>query len=405
MKHFFVVVFASLFFFQTASAYDTQSFKDEDVWETLSKEPCLKPVIETQDWDRGLLIFYLHRYHRYRYPLHYFCHRGKPESEKEIRRLLDRWSWVVSYFKKKEMTMGISYRMRNNLPYLLRVVRGSPAERAGLLRGDTILAVDGKRPFGHKQADTILSLPPGHKAKIRIRRKESTLTVFLEARVIEIPEYDLFPLADYLYLRLYAIQGADEILEALRREYLNFPYRGLILDLRGCPGGSINAAARISGWFLGFSVAYLQTVPFEGKYYRKVLTFSHDDPLLRPVLNGGPVVTLVDKNTYSASEMIASALQDHERSPLIGSKTGGKGTITTLFNWTRDRDLMLSIALWYSPKGRMIEGKGIVPNLEPFADWEVTKRFREACGDHCFLLEEKEVQTALRLLENYHFSY
>ena len=250
----------------------------------------------------------------------------------------------------------------------LRVVSpidDTPAARAGIKAGDVIVAIDGK-PIDADNADSAsISLrgPPGSAVKLSVVRdgadapviitvKRDTIRIqSVRARLLE---------AGYGYLRLSTFQidtataMASHIADMVKLNH--GPLRGLVLDLRSNPGGLLNTAVEAADAFLDDGVI----VSTKGRlsYSNATFTASPGD-----VLNGAPIVVLVDGGTASASEVLTGALQDHKRALVVGSRTFGKGSVQTVLPLDNGDSIKLTTARYYTPSGKSIQARGIHPDI------------------------------------------
>jgi carboxyl-terminal processing protease len=171
----------------------------------------------------------------------------------------------------------------------------------------------------------------------------------------------------YLYVRLSQFQThtAEDLVKTVSRLKGQGPVRGLILDLRNNPGGVLNAAVAVSDAFLDNGLI----VYTEGRVKDSQLRFqaAPDD-----VLDGAPMVVLVNGGSASASEIVAGALQDHKRAVVMGRQTFGKGSVQTIIPINERTALKLTTARYFTPKGRSIQADGIKPDIE-LADVKVAK--------------------------------
>ncbi|MEK7188023.1 MAG: S41 family peptidase [Patescibacteria group bacterium] len=396
-----VCLFAFLLFAPLAA--HGQKVSLDEVWWKLSEEPCLRSIVEKRDAELGMLIYLLHSRHRYHYPLRDFCFNGKSFTREEIQGFMDKWSYIKEKKKKTRSsppTFNLRFMVVDGLPLLIYVDRDGPAFEAGLRRGDLLMSLDGTRFRGMNQALKLFSLPPGRVATIAFWRDGITRHTEVDTRVSRTPTYRMYRFGSYVYLEVNELRmDYQRIRHDLRRAYLDFPFSGIILDFQGCIGGYVYEAELVSGWFLGDTTNYLETVPTKNTYFQEVQTLTIKDHLLEQTLKSVPLVVLVSRDTFSACEIIAGAVQHHKRALLIGSRTGGKGTILTPFDWTAGRKLFLATSLWYTPNGTTVEDRGLDPDLGPESHPEVIEKFRNTCDDACDLLEHPEMQTAFYLLD------
>lgn len=251
----------------------------------------------------------------------------------------------------------------------LRVVSpidGTPAARAGIKAGDVIVAIDGK-PIEADNADGAsigLRGPPGTQVKLKVLREgvAAPLLITVQRDVVKIESVRTRLLEPgYGYVRLSAFQvdtAADmqEQIAALVKQD-GVPLHGIVLDLRSNPGGLLNAAVEAADAFLEQGV--IVTTRGRLAYSNAKFTASPGD-----VLNGAPIVVLVDGGTASASEVLAGALHDQHRARIVGSRTFGKGSVQSVLPLDNGDSIKLTTARYYTPSGKSIQARGIRPDVE-----------------------------------------
>ncbi|HEY64220.1 MAG TPA: S41 family peptidase [Caldilineae bacterium] len=239
---------------------------------------------------------------------------------------------------------------------------GQPAYEAGIRRGDIIIKVDGQDITGMSLSEAIQLIrgPKGTTVRLTIKRpgEPELLEIKVVRDRIEIPvvEYKMLD-DDIAYLKLSEFNSrSPELVRHALRELLRQKPKGLILDLRGNPGGLLDAAVEIASQFVG-----------EGNILIERFKDGHERTY--PARRGGlateiPLVVLVNDGSASASEIVAGAIQDAGRGPLIGTTTFGKGSVQVPHYLSDGSLLRVTTALWFTPKGRDIEGKGLEPDIE-----------------------------------------
>ena len=251
----------------------------------------------------------------------------------------------------------------------------SPAERAGVKAGDTIVRIDGKTV----QSDDLDGAVGRLRGKVGSEIKLSVvhegqidpvdLTLKREViRVASVRGRLLEP--GYAYVRVSQFQ-ADTGMQLHRRiERLQkdnkAPLQGLVLDLRSNPGGLLTSAVEVSDIFLSDGVI----VTTKGRLKEADLSF-HASP--GDALNGAPLVVLVDNGTASAAEIVAGALKDNHRALLMGRRTFGKGSVQTVLPLDADHAVKLTTARYYTPNGGSIQAAGIQPDIA-LADLALSQR-------------------------------
>jgi len=239
--------------------------------------------------------------------------------------------------------------------------KGQPAERAGLRSGDIVLAVDGTTLQGLNlyEAIALIRGPKGTMVNLTIERKgiEQPFDIEVERARIEIPVVETEMLEGniaYISLFEFSEPAPARFREALQELLAKEP-RGLILDLRGNPGGYLGVAVDIGSEFISEGLILRQRAKGE----QEVEHPAKGDGVALDV----PLVVLVDGGTASASEIVAGALQDHERAVLIGKQTFGKGTVQVGYGLSDGAELRITIAHWFTPDGRAIEKEGLTPDI------------------------------------------
>ncbi len=246
--------------------------------------------------------------------------------------------------------------------------RGSPAEKAGILPGDVVRAVDGESTEGWSVTDAVKRIrgPAGEPVTLTIEHSDGEtedVTVTRDTIVVptvftrEVQDASGALVEDLAYIELQ--QFTEQTVEALRTELKHVQeagYKGLILDLRRNPGGALDATIEVADIFLDGGVVLTQ-VDRDGNetVYRAKAGGEATDI---------PVVVLVGPGSASGSEVVAGALRDNDRATLIGEKTFGKGSVNHLRELSDGGALYVTIARWLTPGGEQIEGVGLQPNIQ-----------------------------------------
>jgi carboxyl-terminal processing protease len=261
--------------------------------------------------------------------------------------------------------IGAYVEQRESQIAIVSVLPGAPAERAGLRASDVILAIDGRSTEGMALFDaiTLIRGPRGTTVKLTILHPDAPGPVEVEvtrAR-INVPTVEARSLADgeigYIQLFQFNERAPDEFKTALRRLLRDNP-RGLILDLRNDPGGYLNVAIDIASQFIGDGAILIERNKDGGEEIDQARSGGlATDP-------GLPLVVLVNKGSASASEIVAGAIQDRGRGVLIGETTFGKGSVQISRDLSDKSELRVTIAHWYTPNGRQIQGVGLTPDIE-----------------------------------------
>lgn len=258
--------------------------------------------------------------------------------------------------------VGMQIGMKDGLITVIAPLKDSPAERAGVRKGDRIIAINGATTT-EMNIDKALYLIRGNVGEavtIKLLRegREDLFDVSIVREVIEIPTIDTEVRDGVFVIRLYGFpgNGADTFRRALR-EFVNFGSEKLIVDLRGNPGGYLEVAVDMASWFLpeGKVIVSEADGNGEGRVFRSkgYNAFVHDFHF----------VILVDGGSASASEIFAGALSQHGVATLVGTKTFGKGSVQELIPIGKDTSLKLTIARWIMPNGLNLSLGGIDPDV------------------------------------------
>jgi carboxyl-terminal processing protease len=260
--------------------------------------------------------------------------------------------------------VGLEIVERDGYITVVGPIPGSPGARAGIRAGDRIVEVDGTsiRGWASQEAVQILRGPAGSTVEVRIDRPavETPIEFTLERARIQLRSVSFATLlgdgVGYIPLSLFNETSGQEVraaADSLRAQGA----RALVLDLRGNPGGILEQGIGVADLFLPQRVVVAETRGQSREQNQALRTGSPDR------YEGVPLVVLVDRGSASAAEIVAGALQDHDRALVLGSTTFGKGSVQTLFSLTGGNVLKLTTARWYTPAGRSIE-RAVVPGEE-----------------------------------------
>jgi carboxyl-terminal processing protease len=252
--------------------------------------------------------------------------------------------------------VGMTVGPRNNKVIVIAPFAGTPAYRAGIHPGDIIAAVDGKPTDNMNTSDVadLLKGPKGTTVHITILREGAEKPLEFAVVRDEIPRYSvdlhflIRPGVGYMHIAQFNETTDKEVQEALNSFSQSGEMKGLILDLRQNPGGLLNEGVGVADKFLHkgqLIVSHHGRSSPERRY-----TAMHGD--------GGrdyPLVVLVNRGTASAAEIVAGAIQDHDRGLVVGETTFGKGLVQTVYPLSNDTGLALTTAKYYTPSGRLIQ--------------------------------------------------
>lgn len=261
--------------------------------------------------------------------------------------------------------LGIEVGMEDGFIKVISPIDDTPAQRAGIKAGDLIIRLDEKSVKGMMLNDAVKLMrgKPGSDIVLTVVREdeEKPLTITVTRDIITVKSVrgeTLEPGFGYIRISNFQSHTAEDLrklLEELKKENDN-SLSGLILDLRNNPGGILNAAVGVSDLFLDNGLI----VYTEGRIKDSKLKFNAKPS---DILRDAPIIVLVNGGSASASEIVAGALQDHERAIIMGERTFGKGSVQTILPMNDDAALKLTTARYYTPSGRSIQASGIEPDI------------------------------------------
>ena len=259
--------------------------------------------------------------------------------------------------------LGIEIIKEQNFIKVISPIDDTPASQAGIESGDLITNLDGTSVKGMSISDAVKIMrgEPETKIDITIIKKRSgeVIDLSLTRRLVKVSSVRQRYLEEgFGYLRIAQFQArtAQEVREAIIKLKDSGDLKGLIIDLRNNPGGILRASVDVADTFLDTGLIV---------YTSGRLQESQKRYEARPgdMLSGIPIVTLVNEGSASASEILAGALQDQERSIVIGTNTFGKGSVQTIIPITETRAVKLTTARYFTPNGRSIQAEGIIPDI------------------------------------------
>ena len=262
--------------------------------------------------------------------------------------------------------LGIEVGMEDGFVKVISPIDDTPAYRAGVEAGDLVIRLDDTPVKGMALSDAVKIMrgKPGTDIVLTIVRdgEDKPLKITITRDVIRVTSVKSEMLnSSYGYVRISQFQSrtGDNLREALEKleGSSDGPLKGLVLDLRNNPGGVLSAAVSVSDAFLKDGII----VYTEGRLDDAKLKFNAKPT---DILNGAPLVVLVNGGSASASEIVAGALQDHQRAIIMGQKTFGKGSVQTILPMDNGSALKLTTAKYYTPSGTSIQATGIAPDIE-----------------------------------------
>ena len=287
--------------------------------------------------------------------------------------------------------IGLQLGVKNKQITVISPIKATPAERAGLRPGDLILAVD-KKPTADLSIDEVVSMirgPKGTKVVLTITRKSSdgTKDVEIIRDIITVPSmaWDIKETPNgtkIAHIALY--QFSDTAYQDFKNaafDILNSGVSGIILDVRNNPGGLVNQATNIAGWFLDRGDLILIEQDKDGEKTE----FKSNGP---SNFVSYPLVVLINEGSASASEILAGALKDDRKTLMIGETSFGKGTVQKIVDFDDGSSLKVTIAKWFTPSGERIQDTGIEPDIKV-----------ELTGDDYDQGKDPQIERALQEIE------
>jgi carboxyl-terminal processing protease len=283
--------------------------------------------------------------------------------------------------------IGVTIGQRDGTIQVISVMDGYSAQRQGIVPGDRIISVDGVT-VGMKRPDEVRTLTrgePGTEVRVVIEREgePAPLQFVLIREEIQVKNVTYADFLDsgvaYIRLERFSRKAGDEVRQAIKELKLRGEIKGLVLDLRGNPGGLLDAAVDVVSKFVAGGSLVVSTKGRKSEADKRYV--SAEEPLLPAT----PLVVLTDRSSASASEIVAGALQDLDRAVVVGTRTFGKGLVQTVLPLNYGAQLKVTTARYYTPSGRSIQEidyrhrdkSGVV--VAPSPD-SLKKRFETAHG-------------------------
>jgi carboxyl-terminal processing protease len=261
--------------------------------------------------------------------------------------------------------IGVEVTAESGAIVVISPIDGSPALRAGIRAGDTILAVDGAAVDNARLADTIARIrgEPGTLVNLTVGRAAAPrpIEIAVERAIVAVHSVRhemLEPGIGYLRISQFSDTTGPDVGGALRalRQEADGGLRGLVLDLRNNPGGVLEAAVEVSDAFLDRGLIVSAEGRSEESRFR--MEAGAGD-----LAQGAPIAVLVNEGSASASEIVAGALRDNRRAKLLGRRTFGKGSVQTVMPLGGGQALKLTTSRYYTPSGASIHQRGLEPDI------------------------------------------
>jgi carboxyl-terminal processing protease len=317
--------------------------------------------------------------------------------------------------------IGIDVEKRKTRLVIISPIDGSPAARAGIQPGDVIKRIDGAEVANLEFDDVVSRMqgPPGSEVVLVIDRRGRDVTFRIKRERYELKPVEGKLVDGFGYIKIRVFSSTTDALLQEQLEQLGGKgqggLRGLVLDLRRNPGGLLDQGVKVADRFIAEGLI-VKTVGKGGRVMDEAQAHSRGTWL------GFPMVAIVDGATASAAEIVAGALQDHGRAVVLGTQTFGKGSVQTVIDLdgcgAKPCGLKITVARYYTPSGRSIQGQGITPNViveatAPPADpleadmpreRDLQKRLRNEQGERVAApkrLDDYQLQMALDYLRSW----
>lgn len=259
--------------------------------------------------------------------------------------------------------LGIEVGMEDGLILVITPIDDTPAQKAGIRAGDLIVSLDGEAVMGLSLSQAVEKMrgEPGTDIVIEIRRKgEKALLSFTltraEIKVASVRTEMLSNNIGYIRITQFQENTGNDLAAAIEQWRQQDSLNGIILDLRNNPGGILDAAVEVVDAFISSG----RIVYTEGRAHNAEISYSATSHTPAGNL---PVVVLINAGSASASEIVAGALQDHQRALIVGTPSFGKGSVQSVLPITETSAVKLTTALYFTPNGRSIQAQGINPDI------------------------------------------
>ena len=277
---------------------------------------------------------------------------------------VDSFKYMNEQTKGKFGGLGVEVSMDNGLVKIVSPIDDTPAHKAGLKAGDYVTHIDGETVIGLNLNEAVSKMRGkiGTKIKLSIRRaNEKPFDVTITRQEIKIQSVKTeIKNDDVLYVRIssFAEENDTNIKKAVEdaKKKLGEKLRGMVIDVRNNPGGLLEQAVQVSDLFLEKG----EIVSTRSRNEEDTVKYTAKKG---DVLDGLPIVVIINEGSASASEILAGALQDHGRGIVLGEKSFGKGSVQTVIPLGSYGAMRITTARYYTPSGRSIQAKGIEPDI------------------------------------------
>lgn len=261
--------------------------------------------------------------------------------------------------------LGMEVGLEDGFVKVVSPIDDTPAQEAGVQAGDLVIKLDDEPTKGKTLGESVKVMrgKPGSKIKLTIIRKgeDKPLILELTRAVIKVKSVKERMLADgmgYVRISQFQVRTGQDLVESIEKltKANKAPLNGLVLDLRNNPGGVLKAAVQVSDAFLNEGLI----VYTKGRVENSQMRFEAEKG---DVMNGKPILILINEGSASASEIVAGALQDQKRALIAGRTSFGKGSVQTLLPLNNGGAIKVTTARYFTPAGRSIQAEGIKPDI------------------------------------------
>lgn len=258
--------------------------------------------------------------------------------------------------------VGMEVGVKEGLMTVVSPLKGSPAEKAGMLPGDVLIKIDGKTTEGMSvdEAVSIIRGKAGTAVNLTVARKGKTefLEITIKRDIISFPTVDTKIDGDVFVLSLYSFsENSPKLFADGLKKFTDSKLKKLVIDLRNNPGGYLDAAVDIGSYFIPQGKIIVRED--QGHDNPELVYRSHGTDI--PLPTGLKIMVLVNGGSASASEILAGALSEHGAADLVGAQTFGKGSVQELIPLSDGSSVKITVAKWFTPNGVSISEKGITP--------------------------------------------